>query len=176
MKYCSGLTKCCSVLLVALLLAVSPAVAQKKYLRKFFREYGEDAYTFKIGVGRIPLKLASWIVPASAMKENKVPLKQLLSKVQRIKVYLIAGDEDMPVSTGAIQKLKQTLIEKERFEQLVEVRDKGSIVHLLSRGKDDELGNVVILVQDEHDFVMVNLQTHLHVSDVNLLIQGFAKN
>jgi hypothetical protein len=168
--------KYCSILVVALLLAVSPAMAQKKALRKFYRQYRGDAFTFKIGVGRLPLKLASWIVPASAMKEEGVPLKHLLSKVQKVKVYTISGDERPPVDIAAMQRLKQTLIDKDGFEPLVEVREGNSLVHLLNRGKDDELGNVVILVQDESDFVMVNLRTTLQMKDVNTLIQGFAKN
>lgn len=168
--------KYCSILLVALLLAVSPAMAQKKSLRKFYRAHRGDAFTFRIGVGRLPLKLASWIVPASAMEEEGVPLKRLLSKVQKVKVYTISGDERPAVDIADMQRLKQMLIDKDRFEPLMEVRHDKSVVHLLNRGKDDELGNVVILVQDERDFVMVNLRTTLHMEDVNILIEGFAKN
>lgn len=168
--------KYCSLLLAALLLAVSPAMAQKKSLRKFYRAHRGDAFTFRIGVGRVPLKLASWIVPKSAMKEDSVPLKHLLSRVQKVKVYTISGDERTPVDIADMQQLKQTLIEKDKFEPLMEVRDGNSVVHLLNRGKDDELGRVVILVQDESDFVMVNLRTTLQMKDVNMLIKGFAKN
>jgi hypothetical protein len=168
--------KYCSILIIALILAVSPAMAQKKALRKFYREHRGDAVTFKIGVGRVPLKLASWIVPASAMKEDSVPLKQLLSKVQKVKVYTISGDERPAVDIADMQRLKQRLIDKDGFEPLVEVREGKSLVHLLNRGKDDELGNVVILVQDESDFVMVHLRTTLQMKDVNMLIKGFAKN
>ncbi|MCF6404251.1 DUF4252 domain-containing protein [Chitinophaga filiformis] len=168
--------KYCTILVAALLLAVSPAMAQKKSLRKFYREHRGDAFSFRIGVGRMPLILASWIVPASAMKEDGVPLKHLLSKVQKVKVYTISGDERPPVNVADMQQLKQMLIEKDRFEPLIEVRHENSVVHLLNRGKDDELGRVVILVQDETDFVMVNLRTTLHMKDVNMLIEGFAKN
>ncbi|PWV51767.1 DUF4252 domain-containing protein [Chitinophaga sp. S165] len=165
-----------SILIVLLMLAVSPAMAQKKALRKFYREHRGDAFTFRIGVGRVPLKLASWIVPASAMKEDSVPLKHLLSKVQKVKVYTISGDERPAVDIADMQRLKQTLIDKDHFEPLLEVREGNSLVHLLNRGKEDELGHVVILVQDESDFVMVNLRTTLQMKDVNMLVKGFAKN
>lgn len=165
-----------SILVAALLLAVSPAMAQKRSLRKFYRAHRGDAFTFRIGVGRVPLKLASWIVPKSAMKEDSIPLKHLLSRVQKVKVYTISGDERPAVDIADMQQLKKTLIEKDKFEPLVEVREGNSVVHLLNRGKDDELGRVVILVQDESDFVMVNLRTTLQMKDVNMLIKGFAKN
>lgn len=163
-----------SIVFILFSLAVQPAHAQKKCLKKFYREYRGEAFRFKVGVGSVPIRLASWIIPASVMKEEGVPLKELLSKVQRVKVYTISVDEGIPVETAAIQRLKQTLINNEKFEQLVEVRNGTSIVHLLNKGKDDELGKVVLLVQDEHEFVMVNLHTRLQMKDVNSLIQQFA--
>jgi hypothetical protein len=168
--------KYCSILLVMLLLAVSPAMAQRKHLRKFYREYRGDAVRIKIGVGRVPLKLASWIMPASVMKEEGVPLKRLLSKVQKIKVYTISGGGEYKVNTADIQRLKSTLIEKDKFEPLMEVRHDGSNIFMLNKGTEEELGNVVIFVQSEADFVIVNLRTHLHMNDVNQLIEGFARN
>jgi hypothetical protein len=170
--------KYCSILIAALILAVSPAMAQKKALRKFFREYRGHATTFKLGISRVPLKFASWIVPASAMEEDGVPLKHILSRVQHVKIYTIASDDpgNSPVPPEAVQRLRNTLINKERFEPLVEVRHEGSQVYLLNKGKEDELGNVVMLVQDDGEFVIVNLRTTLEMKYVNSLIQQFAKN
>lgn len=169
--------KYCSILIVALLLAVSPAMAQKKSLRKFYREQRRhsDVMGVRIGVGRIPLKLASWIVPKSAMKEDGVPLKRLIGKVQKVKLYTLIGSQNV-VDVASIQRLKQTLIDKDGFETLMEVRDKDANVFIMNKGKDDELGNVVMLIQEDTEFVIVNLRTKLHMDDVNTLIEGFAKN
>jgi hypothetical protein len=169
--------KYCSILIAALLLAVSPAIAQKKSLRKFYREQRRrsDVMGVRIGVGRIPLKLASWIVPKSAMKEEGVPLKQLIGKVQKVKLYTLMGSQNF-VDVGSIQRLKQRLIDKDGFETLMEVRDKGANIFIMNKGKEDELGNVVMLVQEDAEFVIVHLRTKLHMNDVNTLIEGFAKN
>lgn len=165
-----------SIIAVALLLVVSPAMAQKKSLRKFYRQYRGDAVGVRIGVGRIPLKFASWVIPNSAKMENGTELKRLIGKLQKVKVYTLAGVSNSLIDSKAIHALKQTLIEKDGFESLVEVRHEDANVYMMNKGKDDELGNVVILVQDEEDFVMVNLRTTLHMDDVNMLIQGFVKN
>jgi hypothetical protein len=166
-----------SILAIALLLAVSPAVAQKKALRKFYREYRGEALGLRIGVGRIPLKLASWIMPGgSNSDEESRQIKRVLGKLQKVKVYTLTGISKDIIDAKAVHRLKQTLIDKDGFETLVEVRHSNAMVYMLNKGKDDELGNVVILVQDEEDFVMVNLRTKLHLNDVNALIQGFVKN
>jgi len=167
--------KYCSIVIVALLLTAGQAMAQKKSLRKFYREQRKEAYGMRIGVGRIPLKLAAWIVPKSTEKEEGIPLKDLLSKVQKVKVYMLTGLESA-VDVAAIERLKTNLKEKDGFEALVEVRNAGANIFVMNKGTDDELGNVVLLVQEESEFVIVNLRTKLHVNDVNMLIEGFAKN
>lgn len=171
--------KYCSIILVLCCLAVSPVMAQKKCLRKFYREQqrNTDAATFKIGLGRITLKLAAWIIPASVMEDEGIPLKHLLSKVHRLKLYTIEAEPtDSLAETASIQRLKKTLIEKEHFESLVEVRHAGSIVHLMNKGKADDVGNLVMLVQDNHDFVILHLRTSLKMQDINELVQQLAKN
>ena len=169
--------KYCAIILVCFVLAVNSATAQKRELRKFYREQRGNAETFKIGLGYVTLRLASWIIPAKLVGEDGAQFKHLLSKVQRFKMYAISSYQgNDSVQTAAIQKLTKKLVEKEHFEPLVDVRDGGSIVHLLSKGKDDELGNVIVLVQDEHDFLIVHLHTHLLISDVNQIIRQFAKN
>lgn len=168
-----------SVLIIAIFLSVSPAMAQKKELRKFFKEYrGQSTSTFRFGLGRVILKLASWVVPASVMEEGGTPLKHMLSHLHRMKIYTIEGYDkaNPPVKNEDVQRLKNILINKEKYDQLVEVRDGSSLVHVLNKGKEDELGTMVILVQDEADFVIVYLKTTLKMTDVNSLVNHFAKN
>ena len=164
-----------TTVIVALLFVVQPLKAQKRELRKFYYQHREHAASFKIGIGGVWLKMASWIVPASVEAEDGMPLKRLLSKVHHLKIYTLEGDDDQPVETADIQNLKDKLVNKRKFESLMEVRHEHSIVHLLNKGKNDEIGELVMLVQDEKDFVIIHLHTNLHMSDINFLVQAFAK-
>jgi hypothetical protein len=166
-------------ILVLLFLVAGPAMAQRKCLRKFYREQRREycGETFKIGLGRFTMKFASWIIPKDAMEEEGIPLKHLLSKVYRLKLYTISGDSrDSVLQTASIQRLQKRLIEKEHFEPLIDVRHQGSVVHLLNKGSGDDIGNLILLVQDEHDFVILHLNTSLKMQDVNELVQQLAKN
>jgi len=80
------------------------------------------------------------------------------------------------VSGDDIADLKSNLQRNEHFDMLMEVRDKGNLVHVLNKGNDDELGNVVMLIQEQSDFVIVNLKTTLKFSEINSLIRQFASN
>jgi hypothetical protein len=173
--------KYCSIILVLFLLAAGPALGQRKCLRKFYREQkrGQHAETFKIGLGRVTMKLANLFIPKDLMEEDGIPFKKLISSVHRMKLYTISGQgPDSTVRTASIQRLKQRLIDREHYEELVEVRHEGSIVHFMnrSRGNDDNVGDLIILVQDDHDFVILDLRTSLKLSDVNQVVRQLAKN
>jgi hypothetical protein len=161
------------------LLVAGPAMGQKKCLRKFYHEQrrGQHAETFKIGLGRLTMKFANLFIPAHLMEEDGIPFKRLISSVHRMKLYAISGDgPDSTVETTSIQRLKQQLIDKYKFESLVDVRHEGSIVHLLNKGDEDNVGHLIVLVQDAHDFVILDLRTSLKISDINQVVRQLAKN
>lgn len=162
-----------TIAIVTVLLCCSSAVAQKKCLKRFFREQKGMSFGIKIGVGALPLRIASSFIPADS---ETVALKHMLRHVQHVKVYAISGNRGEVVTPADVEKLKNTLQLKEHFEPLVDVRNGSSFVHVLNRGTEDELGNVIMLVQDENNFVIVHLRTTLDMKDVNGLIQQFAKN
>jgi nitrate reductase NapAB chaperone NapD len=165
--------KYCSIILVLFLLAASPVMGQKKYLRKFYREqkWENHAIGFRIGVGGFMMRFASLIIPASVMDENGVSVKPMLSKIHKVKVYTLETSGKIP-----LERLRQTLIEKEQFEPLVEVRHQGSQIYLLNKGKGDNIGKMVVLIQSDGEFVMVYLRTNLHMEDINQFVQQVAKN
>lgn len=165
--------KYCSIILVLFLVAVTPAMGQKKYLRKFYREqkWEHHAMGIRIGVGGFMMRFATLIIPAGVLEEDGVSFKSILSKVHKVKVYTLETDEEVP-----LHRLRQTLIDKEQFEPLVEVRHQGSHIYLLNKGKGDNVGKLVALVQSEGAFVMVYLRTNLHMEDINHIVQQLAKN
>lgn len=169
--------KYCASLLIVLLLATGAASAQTQYLKDFHRKYRGKGETFRIGVGSVPLKLAASIIPADAFDdEDGVAIKRLLKKIKHVKVYAITTENSETINSNAIHDLRQTLINKARLEPLMEVRDGNSDVYILNKGREDELGNVVILAKDDKEMVIVHLQTSLHMEDVQMLLDHFVKN
>ncbi|WP_343672949.1 DUF4252 domain-containing protein [Chitinophaga sp.] len=166
MKHCLVLSIVC-----CLFLGTSTTHAQDRLLMQFYNAHRGVAETFKIGIGWFPLRLAGGFIPNEIDKDG-VDAKKLFSKIHRIKLYVMEG-YDGPIPTSDLLKLKQKLIDKEHFDLLMEARDHGSVVHVLNKGTDDNLGNVVLLIQDEKDMVIVHLHTSLHVDDINMLIKEF---
>lgn len=165
------------IICLCLLLAAVPALCQQKYLKQFQREYADRATTFSMGLGFL-LKIGRPFVPAHAFgDEDGAIIKRMLNKVSRMKVYMISADDSETIDNKDIRRLQQTLIRRSGLEPLLEVRDHGSTVYMLNKGKGDELGNVVLLVKDEKDLVMLHFHTSMLMSDIQDLIdRSVAKN
>lgn len=165
MKHCFVLS------LVVFLFLTGSMQAQDRLLKQFYHAHRGVAVTFKMGVGRIPMRFVAHLIP-NDKKSNGADARLLFSKIHKIKFYAMEG-HDGPIPVSDLLELKKKLIDKEHFDVLMEVRDHGNFVHVLNKGKDDELGNVVLLIQDEKDIVMVHLHTSLKVDDINMLINEF---
>jgi len=157
--------------------AASPAFSQQKYLKKFQRNYYDRAETHRIGLGFL-IKVGRGLIPARLIGDEDVTtIKHLLKKVSKLKIYTITPDNHEAVAADDIVRLRQTLVDKAHLEPLLEVRDKESHVYMLNKGKNDELGNVVMLVQDDEDMVMLHFHTRLKMEDIQDLInRSIAKN
>ncbi|SEW50811.1 DUF4252 domain-containing protein [Chitinophaga arvensicola] len=159
-----------------LLLSATAVKAQDKSLRQFRNKYKGSAEVHTLKVGNFAFKLGSLCLSFDNTDSDAKALRHAIKNVQRVKMYTISNVKGGTVSQDDIADLKSNLQRNENFDLLMEVREKGSLVHILNKGKDDELGNVVMLVQDENEFLIVNLQTSLKMSDINELIQQFASN
>lgn len=164
--------KHCLVFSIVCLLFLSTAThAQDRLLTQFYNAHRGVAMTLKLGVGRLPLRLVSGFIP-NEQSQDGVNAKKIFSQIRKVKVYIMQG-YDGPIPTSDLTSLKQKLIDKENFDLLMEVRDKGNIVHVLNKGTEENLGNVVLLIQDEKDMIMVHLHTSLRFEDINGLIKEF---
>lgn len=164
--------KHCLILTVAALLFLGSAQAQDHSLARFYNLHRGTAVTFKIGVNRMMLNFANSLIPNNNSDKDVANAKKIISNVHRVKIYAMESYEDGFIQKD-LAKLKQTLIKKDHFETLMEVRDKGSYVQVLNKGADDELGNVVMLIQDTKDVIIVHLHTTLKMDDINMLIDEF---
>lgn len=153
------------------LAATMPAQAQNKALRQFCREYRGQAEIHTFAVGRPLLALASWVIPKE--DEDTRVVKHFLHHLRRVKLYVMQVDSDAKVDNSAMARLKASL-EKEHFESLADVKSKDAVVHVMSDGKPEDLGNVVLAVKSETDVVFVSLRTNLKLQEIADVINKYA--
>ncbi|WP_158563369.1 DUF4252 domain-containing protein [Chitinophaga silvatica] len=164
------------IIALGCLLGVATTQAQTKSIKAFKEKYKNNAETQTFSMGGLKLKLLSFCLTFDD-SDDATTVKNTLDNVRKVKIYTISNSKGSLIDPQDITDLKNTLRRNDHFDMLMEVRDKENLVQVLNKSNnDDELGNVVMLVQDQNDFVIVNLETTLKISDVNKLVKQFASN
>lgn len=159
------------------LLALATAQAQTRSIRAFKNKYQGSAEVHSINLSGFTMKLAGFCINIEGDDKDAAALKHTLNGVHRAKIYTISNKNGAVIDPMDIADLKNTLTRNDHFDMLMEVRDKESVIEVLNKSEnEDELGNVVMLIRDSQDFVIVNVETTLKISDVNKLINQFAYN
>lgn len=104
MKHCLVLS------LVAFLFLSGSTQAQDRLLKQFYHAHRGVAVTFKMGVGRIPMRFVANLIP-NDKNNGGADAKMLFSRIQKIRIYAMEG-HDGPIPTEDLLKLKKKLIEK----------------------------------------------------------------
>ena len=67
-----------------------------------------------------------------------------------------------------VTNLRQGL-DKDGYEELLMVRDDGEHINVLSQGKEDEIRNMLILVEEKDNFTLLNINGKLSMKDLSYL-------
>ncbi|MEM9918244.1 MAG: DUF4252 domain-containing protein [Bacteroidota bacterium] len=147
--------------------------AQTPTINKFYRQN-----KFKEGVRNI--SLPGWLIRlGSRIAKNKVEddpeaveALKLARKVRKMR--LLVTEEGNPIKQQKIDKMMRNVRKKDKFEDLIYVRDESTEVNMLIRtnGSGDMIKNLLILVNDEEEFVFLSLKTKLGIQEINKLLRS----
>ena len=125
----------------------------------FFQEYKGVAEATQIDLGGMILDFAI----SNADDEEEA---NLLRKISKLKVLTIPrGDL---VSPEKVMELRTAVMAND-FEELIQVRDEGDLVSIFMREADDSITNLLLLVEEEDEFVFVSLEGAFSFSDLQEL-------
>ncbi|MCO6493249.1 MAG: DUF4252 domain-containing protein [Phaeodactylibacter sp.] len=136
-------------------------------------------HTHKHKEGVTNFKMPGWLIWLSGgiargfarEPEAKAGLK-LARKVKKLR-FLVAEDGS-PISSAEVNEFI-TDIHSSGFEDLLVVKEGSSTVHILSREKKEKLKNLVILVNDEEEFVYMDMKSRLKYEDLSELVNTILK-
>ncbi|MFK7807244.1 MAG: DUF4252 domain-containing protein [Saprospiraceae bacterium] len=153
--------------LIAVILFPLLAAAQSPSINQFYRKHKRDD-------GAINATLPGWVIklgvgiarPFVDDEEIKVGLR-MTRKVRKAKFLVM--EEESRISQGEYMQLVRA-VKKDRYEELVQIRDEGENVAIFAREKKDYISRLLILVREEDSFVLLSLKTKLKPKHINKAI------
>ncbi len=158
-----------------MLLVCGLVSAQDKSIREFCHNFQGNAEETSIEVGAAMMKLGRLIVRFSDKGDEDMKMTaRVMKHVRKLKVYHFQNLDSIALQRNDLSALKRSLINNDRFDLLMEMRENNNHIQMLNRGKSDELGDLVMLVQGDREITVISLHTTLKMDDVNNLVKQFA--
>ena len=157
------------LLLVSLICLPMLMQGQNRAVKNFYHKYKKYDGSRGIMVPGFLIWLGSGVAKEVVKKENP-EAKIFLRFVKKFKTMrVLVMEEENLVSKDDLQSLIVSA-KKGKYEEIISVRENGTHISIMGRGKKDKLKNLLIVVSSEDEFVMLHAKTKIKVKDINRLI------
>ena len=134
-------------------------------------------HTHKVKEGVINFKIpgiVTWMGSGIARKAVKDPsAKAALKLAQKARRMRIMVAEDVSIISNSEIYSFISNIKKNGYEDLIQVRDGSTLVTIMARDKNERLRNLLILVNEEDNFVYFDLKSRMKYEDLSDMINYF---
>ena len=158
--------------LVLFLVGGSVVSAQTPALNQFYREYkrGKEVKNFRVPGWLV--KLGSKIALRHSKDPNVKPALSLAKKFGKMKIMISEGGRNIPPE--AVKRLTAKL-RRQKFDDWIYVREEGITVNIMAREFKGMLRNLLILVNDEEEFVFLSVKTKIKAKDIGKVVEWYMK-
>lgn len=146
------------------------AVYAQHPVKSFIAEYRHKPSNekFVLKLGKIPIVFASLFLDGET--------KQLIKKLNKIQMISVEGLKDE--NAGDVLVKLSTKLKRKNYEELMQVRDGGSLVNVMAISPDDDkIKEIVALINDGgQDVTVIRLKGRFKISEIDGLIKKFNNN
>ena len=140
------------LLIIALPIA---CFGQANSIQEIFSKYKNHENTTTLTFGGGLIKFAASFEEDSNTK--------VLEKISQVRLMVTEGNL---VSKGDYKGFSKNL-KKDQFEDLMQINAEGTLVDILVREHGKRISDVVLLVNDDEDFIMISIEGNFEYSDLN---------
>lgn len=151
----------------AMMLAPSLHYGQTSAINKFYKKYKIKNQSMNMTVPGWLIGLGANVAMISTDDVEEKEALRLMKNVKQVKVLML--EDSKKLKDKHVNQLF-TSLRQNSFEDLVQVRDKGSRVNVLIREDNDLIKNLFVLVRDDEEMVMVSMKTKLSMDQINDVI------
>ncbi|MEL6536188.1 MAG: DUF4252 domain-containing protein [Bacteroidota bacterium] len=152
---------------LVLLATVGATQAQSIYFDNLYKDYqvSEEAMTLSL-TGNL-MTMASWFADEG---DDQEMLNELGKSIDRVKMVMLEDGNRM--SDREIDEFRRMITTKEKFEELMIVRDGDETVEVLAIEKDGLMSEIIMLIQGDEEFVVMDIWGEIDMKHINDIIDG----
>lgn len=156
-----------SLILVLLIGYASAAIAQDDAIQKFFSKYMEDDRFSRVYISPKMMQMAGGFLKSNAGTDAEA--KELGTLISKIKGIRILSSEE--VEGMALYKDAMATLNKNQYEELMDVQDKGSSLKFMVREEGGLIKELTMVSGDAKSFTLLSMLGSFTYEDLNLLAE-----
>ncbi len=156
------------ILPIILMALVFKANAQDDAIQKFFSKYMEDERFSRVYISPKMMQMAGGFLKSNS--DNDQDSEDLGVLIQKVKgIRILSSDE---VDGQSLYKEAMSTLTKNKYEELMDVQDKGSNLKFLVREEGGLVRELLMLSGDnEGDFTLLSMLGTFTYKDLNMLAE-----
>ncbi len=147
-------------LIIAIAIMVIPFLASSQH------ECIEKFYDKHVGNEKITdISLNGWILSlASEISDDEGD--KILEKITKLRIMI--AEKNNTISKTEIKQLMKD-VRKNKFEDLMTIRDDGNQINFMIRENNNTITNVLVVIRGDDDFILLSLEGNLNFDDLKEL-------
>ena len=161
-------------LLIALLLLPATVFGQSKSIESFINQYQDND---DVSVVSIEGSLFSLIASMADFEDEDIEdaeemeaVKRIFSNIESMKIvsvpYRVAKFDNTKI------KEFRADLKKDKYSELMSLRDDGKDMTFMAQGEDSELSNMVVLINEDDKLTVLSIIGSLEMKDLALLARN----
>ena len=158
-----------NITIITLLLLI-PIIGSAQYMtgvKGFYHKYKKSDNAKGFVLPGFMIWLGAGIGKA-AVDEPEAKIALRFAKKFKTMRFLVMEDGHSVTEEDFLQLVYAA--QKQNYEPMISVRERGQDVQIFAKGKKDKLKKILILVKSDDEFVMMDMKTKIRTKDLNRLI------
>ncbi|WP_100629248.1 DUF4252 domain-containing protein [Algoriphagus formosus] len=154
------------IILLSLLFfgSILTSVAQDDAIQRFFSNYMEDDRFSRVYISPKMMQMAGGFLKNNAEEAESQDLGELIQKVRGIRI--LSSDE---VDGMTMYKEAYSSLTKNKYEELMDVQDKGSSLKFLVREEGGLVRELLMISGEKSEFTLMSLLGTFTYEELNML-------
>ncbi len=143
-------------------------------INRFYNKYKFDENTTKVSLPGWLIKIGAGVAKKHVDNEEEKAALDLAKHIRKMKVLVM--EDGHSVDPRDVKKMVRKARAKHNFSDLISVRSADANVNIMIREKKDKIKNMLVVVEEENEFVLLSLKTSLKIEDLNHFIHSLQKD
>ena len=161
------------VLMIPLMLVLGSLRAQESAIEKFYSKYMEDERFSRVYISPKMMQMAGGFLNSNSVEgdDDDAQMLSLITKIKGIRILSGEQVDGLSLFEEAIGLFYYSRYERNRYEELMDIKDKSSSLKFMVREEGGRIKELVMVSGAQEEFTLMRMLGDFTYKDLNMLAE-----